>query len=75
MNRNLSKNIFLGCNWLQENDVRIYYDLAFLFINDRYVSLEEVFLIRNIAHMTFDTILKLQTATLCLVRISDNLEK
>lgn len=69
MIRNLNRNIILGLDWLQENGTRIYYHLVASLINDTYVTLEEYFLIGNIARITFDTILKSQTVNLCLIRI------
>lgn len=55
MIRNLNRDIILVRDRQHENGACIYYDLEGLHINHTYVSLEEDFLIGNIARMTSDT--------------------
>ena len=71
---NMNRNIILGRDWLVQNGVRLYYDLGCLRIGQMYVPLEEDIHIASIVRLHRKTIIKPQTANVCLATIKNNSE-
>ena len=71
---NMNRNIILGHDWLVQNGVRLYYDLGCLRIGQMYVPLEEDIHIASIVRVKTKTIIKPQTANVCLATIKNNSE-
>lgn len=65
---NINRNVILGRDFLQDNGVRVYFDLGCLRIKDCYVPLEEDVHLSVIARLTRHTVLKPQTAYRLLAR-------
>ena len=59
---NINRNVILGRDFLQNNGVRLYFDLGCLRIDNCYVPLEEDVHLSTIARLTRHTVLKPQTA-------------
>jgi len=69
---NINRNVILGRDFLQDNGVRLYFDLGCLRIKDCYVPLEEDVHLSIIARLTRHTVLKPQTAYRLLARTKRN---
>lgn len=65
----MNRNCILGLDFLKQNGVRMYFDLACMRIGKTYVQLEEDIHIASIIRTTHKTLLRPQTATVCQVRL------
>ena len=70
----INRNFILGRDWLVQNGVRLYFDLGFLKICETKVPLEENIHIASLVCVRLTTILKPQTATVCLGKVKDSPE-
>ena len=69
----MNRNMILGMDWLVQNKVNLYFGLGKLKIGSTYVSLEKDIHIASLVRVAADTVLKPQTATICRVKIKENL--
>ena len=70
----INRNFILGRDWLVQNGVRLYFDLGFLRIGNTQVPLEEDIHISSLVRLRSTTVLKPQTATVCLGKVKDSPE-
>ncbi|MCG7876478.1 MAG: DDE-type integrase/transposase/recombinase [Candidatus Thiodiazotropha taylori] len=70
----INRNFILGRDWLVQNGVRLYFDLGFLRIGETRVPLEEDIHIASLVRVRATTILKPQTATVCVGKVKDSHE-
>ena len=71
--RDLNRNLILGLDWLNQSNVRIYFDLKCLRINGKhYVNLEEDFHITSTVRMKRTCLIKPQTAMIYYRKIREN---
>ena len=70
----INRNFILGRDWLVQNGVRLYFDLGFLRIGNTQVPLEEDIHISSLVRLRPTTVLKPQTATVCLGKVKDSPE-
>ncbi|MES9994030.1 MAG: retropepsin-like aspartic protease [Candidatus Thiodiazotropha sp.] len=68
----INRNFILGRDWLVQNGVRLYFDLGFLRIGSSTVPLEEDIHIASLVRLRSTTVLKPQTATVCVGKIKDS---
>ena len=68
----INRNFILGRDWLVQNGVRLYFDLGILKFGDTTVPLEEDIHIASLVRLGSKTVLKPQSATVCIGRIKDS---
>ena len=71
MSPSINRNFILGRDWLVQNGVRLYFDLVFLRVAKTTVPLEEDIHIASLVRLGSTTVLKPQTATVCLGKIKE----
>ena len=72
MSPSINRNFILGRDWLVQNGVRLYFDLGFLRVGKTTVPLEEDIHIASPLRLGSTTVLKPQTATVCLGKIKES---
>lgn len=70
--KNINRTVILGRDFLQDNGVRLYFDLGSLRIGDCYVPLEEDVHISSVARLQGTSILKPQTANVIMAKLKRN---
>ncbi|MCG8045974.1 MAG: retropepsin-like aspartic protease [Candidatus Thiodiazotropha endolucinida] len=70
----INRNFILGRDWLVQNGVRLYFDLGFLRIGRTQIPLEEDIHIASLVRLRSTTVVKPQTATVCLGKVKDSHE-
>ena len=68
----INRNFILGCDWLVQNGVRLYFDLGILKFGDTSVPLGDDIHIASLVRLGSKTVLKPQSATVCTGRIKDS---
>ena len=70
--RNMNRKLILGRDWLQNNGVRLYFDLGCIRVNQTYIPLQEDLHISSIARVHTKTKVKPQTAVICKCKVRNN---
>ena len=74
MSPSINRNVILGRDWLVQNGVRLYFDLGFLQVGNSKVPLEEDIHIASLVRLKSNTVLKPQTASVCVGKVKDSYE-
>ena len=74
MSLSINRNVILGRDWLVQNGVRLYFDLGFLQVGNSKVPLEEDIHIAPLVRLKSNTVLKPQTASVCVGKVKDSYE-
>ena len=69
---NMNRNVILGRDWLQQNGVRIYFDLGSIRVGKVYVPLENDIHIASIIRLAKKSLLKPQSVNVCIAKIKNN---
>ena len=68
----MNRKLILGRDWLQNNGVRLYFDLGCIRVNQTYIPLQEDLHISSIARVHTKTKVKPQTAVICKCKARNN---
>ena len=63
--KNMNRKVILGRDWLQQNGVRLYFDLGRLRFNETYIPLQEDNHVSSVVRMQSKVTIKPQTAVVC----------
>ena len=70
--RSMNRKLILGRDWLQQNGVRLYFDLGCIRLHQAYIPLQEDIHVTSIVHLRSKTKIKPQTAVLCNCKVKNN---
>lgn len=70
--RNMNRKLILGRDWLQQNGVRLYFDLGCIRLHQTYIPLQEDIHVTSIVRLRSKTKIKPQTAVLCNCKVRNN---
>ena len=68
----MNRNVILGRDWLEQNGVRMYFDLGCIRVNQTYVPLQDDMCISSIVRAHAKTKIKPQTAVICKCKVRNN---
>ena len=68
----INRNIILGRDFLQQNQVRLYFDLKKMRIKNNYVDLEEDSHIASLVRLKRKVVLRPQTMAVCPAKLNFN---
>ena len=69
---NMNRKLILGRDWLQNNGVRLYFDLGCIRVHQTYVPLQEDIHISSIVRAHTKTKVKAQTAVICKCKVRNS---
>ena len=61
----MNRNVLLGRDWHIQNELRLYFDLSCLRVQNKHIPLQEDIHIASVLRLSNKTLLKLQTAYVC----------
>lgn len=70
----MNRNLILGRDWLENNGVRMYFDLGCIRVNQTYIPLQEDMRISSVIRVHKKTKIKPQTAIVCRCKVQNNSE-
>ena len=70
--KNMNRKVILGRDWLQQNGVRLYFDLGCLRFNQTYIPLQEDIHVSSVVRMQSKVTIKPQTAVVCICKARNN---